>query len=66
MKTLKSVDFWLAIITILWISFTYLYPRYFAVYESNLDAIFAPMEWYFICIMGIGIIGFIWGIVTKD
>jgi len=56
---LKSTALWMGLVFIAWLIFCYYYPRNWAVYEDRWDEILAPMQWYFIWMMGVGLWGFI-------
>lgn len=46
-----------AIIFTAWTVFCYAYPREWGVYENIVDKAFAPLEWTFIWVMSMGVIG---------
>ncbi len=65
---IKSVHFWIWIAFILWTIFCYYYPREWAVYDNtnfNLDEVFAPIQWYFIWMMGVAFWGAIYNTLTD-
>lgn len=53
--TIKSIHFWAFLIFIIGTVFSFYYSRYWAVYIDNLDRLFAPMEWFFMWMIGSGV-----------